>query len=329
MPRARQQDRPASPQQLFISVIPDLPKSSLSFILDLGNSGNMEIGDAAQMFGALGQESRLGVLRLLLARHPSGVSAGDLADSLSMPASTTSFHLSALEKAGLVENARQGRQVIYTVRTDALRDLLAFLTEACCGGQPELCADLVSLLPALPQKIEGVQPAFNVLFLCTRNSARSIMAEAILAKYGKNRFRAYSAGSDPAARPMPEVLEKLDAVGHDVSRLHAKSWERFIGPEAPRMDFVIALCDTLDGQECPDFGDAPLTAKWGMPDPAKFAGSAVERSTMLNELYASLYRRITAFINLPFPKLERMALKARLDEIGEGPIAALMRRKHA
>jgi arsenate reductase len=93
------------------------------------------------------------------------------------------------------------------------------------------------------------------------------------------------------------------------------------------MDFVIALCDTLDGQACPDFGDAALTAKWGLPDPAKFIGSPVERSTMLNELYASLYRRIMIFINLPFERLERMALKARLDEIGAGPLAALIRGK--
>lgn len=253
--------------------------------------------------------------------------AGELADKLSMPASTTSFHLSALEKAGLIENVRQGRQIIYSVRLDVLRELLGFLTEACCGGRPELCGDLVSLLPLVPAKAEGVQPAFNVLFLCTRNSARSIMAEAILDRAGKGRFRAYSAGSDPSEAPMPEVLEKLRAVGHDISGLHSKSWDRFIGLNAPRMDFVIALCDTLDGQACPDFGDAPLTAKWGMPDPAKFAGNPVERSTLLNELYASLYRRITIFINLPFPKLERMALKARLDEIGDGQIGALMRQR--
>lgn len=289
----------------------------------------MEISVAAQTFAALGQESRLGVLRLLLNQTPRGVPAGELAADLSMPPSTASFHLSALEKAGLVENVRQGRQMIYSVRTGALRELLGFLTEACCGGQPELCAELASLLPPIPEKIEGVQPAFNVLFLCTRNSARSIMAEAILGRAGKGRFRAYSAGSDPAAAPMPEVLEKLRTVGHDISGLHSKSWERFIGPDAPRMDFVIALCDTLDGQTCPDFGDAALSAKWGMPDPAKFAGSPVECSTMLNELYASLYRRIMIFINLPFPKLERMALKARLDHIGEGPVVAMIRRQEA
>lgn len=287
----------------------------------------MEISEASALFAALGQENRLAALRLLLAETPEGVPAGELADRLTMPASTSSFHLSALEKAGLIQSTRQGRQVIYSVRLRALRELLGFLTEACCGGQPELCAEMVSLLPPEPEEVIGVVPAFNVLFLCTRNSARSIMAEAILAKFGKGRFRAYSAGSDPAETPMAEVLEKLRAVGHDVSSLHSKSWERFIGPDAPRMDFVIALCDTLDGQACPDFGEAPLRAKWGLPDPAKFAGSPVECSTMLNELYASLYRRIMVFINLPFPKLERLALKTRLDEIGDGPIAALMRRQ--
>jgi protein-tyrosine-phosphatase/DNA-binding transcriptional ArsR family regulator len=287
----------------------------------------MEISVAAPMFGALSQESRLGALRLLLDKTPAGIAAGELADKLGLPPSTTSFHLSALEKAGLVEKARQGQQIIYTARPGALRELLGFLTEACCGGHPELC-DLMSLMPPEPEKVAGIVPAFNVLFLCTRNSARSIMAEAILNQV-KGRFRAYSAGSRPGDAPMPEVIEKLREVGHDVSRLHSKSWERFLGPDAPRMDFVIALCDTLDGQACPEFGDAPLTAKWGLPDPAKFTGSPVERSTMLNELYASIYRRIQIFINLPFAKLERMALKARLDEIGEGPIAALMRRREA
>ena len=168
-------------------------------------------------------------------------------------------------------------------------------------------------------------PAFNVLFLCTRNSARSIMAEAILARIGAGRFNAYSAGSDPAEVPMPEVTAKLQALGHDVSALHCKSWDMFTGRDAPRVDFVIALCDTLDNQICPDFGDKAVTGAWPMPDPAKFTGSAAERSTLLNELYASLRRRIEIFISLPFSALDRMALRARLDEIGEGPVGVLAR----
>jgi protein-tyrosine-phosphatase len=283
----------------------------------------MESSEAAQIFGALAQESRLGVLRLLLAQGPNGLSAGELADRLGMPGSTTSFHLSALEAAGLISATRRGRQMIYAVRIMALRELLVFLTEACCGGRPELCGDIAELLPPLIEESHSMTPAFNVLFVCTQNSARSIMAESILAKVGGDRFRAYSAGSEPAARPMPEVIDKLRALGHDVAGLHCKSWNVFTGPDAPRMDFLITLCDTKDGQTCPDFGDKVVTGAWSLPDPAKFTGSGAERTALLNELYAGLYRRITIFTNLPFATLERMALKARLDEIGLGPVGVL------
>ena len=161
-------------------------------------------------------------------------------------------------------------------------------------------------------------PAFNVLFLCTHNSARSIMAEAILAKIGGARFHAYSAGSDPAPSPNPEVMEKLAHLGHDTSALRSKDWQEFTGPDAPRMDFVITLCDAPHGQMCPDFGELAVTAAWPLPDPAKFGGSPVECAALLNELYASLHRRLAIFTALPFAALDRMALKARLDEIGGG-----------
>ena len=285
----------------------------------------MEANDAARIFGALAQSSRLEVMTLLLAQGPNGLSAGELAERLGTPASTTSFHLSALERAGLISATRQGRQIIYAVRIIALRELLVFLTEACCGGRPELCGDIAELLPPLPEESPSMTPAFNVLFVCTHNSARSIMAEAILAKVGGDRFRAYSAGSEPGARPMPEVIDKLRALGHDVSALHCKSWNVFTGPDAPRVDFLITLCDTQDSQSCPDFGDRVVTGVWSLPDPAKFTGSKIERTALLNELYASLHRRIMIFINLPFATLERMALKARLDEIGLGRVGTLAR----
>ena len=285
----------------------------------------MEMSAASRIFAALSQESRLAVLRLLLAQGASGMAAGELAGRLGMPASTSSFHLSALQRAGLVAATRQGRQIIYAARIAALRELLAFLTETCCGGRPELCGDLAALLPVSFEERNPMTPAFNVLFLCTRNSARSIIAEAIVNRFAGERFRAYSAGSDPAAAPMPAVLEKLRALGHDVSGLHSKSWRLFAGPEAPRLDFVIGLCDTFDGQACPDFGDKAVTASWSLPDPAKFTGAGAEREAMLNELYGSLYRRIMIFINLPFDKLDRMAVRGRLDEIGAGPAGALAR----
>jgi protein-tyrosine-phosphatase/DNA-binding transcriptional ArsR family regulator len=285
----------------------------------------MESSEVAPIFAALAQESRLEVLRLLIGSGPNGLPAREISGRLAIPASTTSFHLAALERVGLIRATRQGRQIIYALRVMALRELIAFLTEACCGGQPELCGDLARLLPLPAEEGDTITPAFNVLFLCTHNSARSIMAEAILTRYGGDRFRPYSGGSEPVKAPMPEVLHKLHVLGHDVAGLHSKSWQAFTGPQAPRLDFVIGLCDILDGQTCPDFGDKAVTGIWSLPDPAKFRGRGAEREAMLNELYASLYRRIMIFINLPFDKLDRMAVRARLDEIGAGPVGVLAR----
>ena len=275
----------------------------------------MESSQVAQIFGALAQETRLAVLRLLLTAGPSGLPAGEIVERLGLPPSTTSFHLGALERAGLTQSTRQRRQIIHAVRIPALRGLIAFLTETCCAGRPELCGDIARLLPEAAAENLPMTPAFNVLFLCTRNSARSLMAEAILNKIGGSRFRAYSAGSEPAPAPMADVIRKLEALGHDVSGLHTKSWTAFQHPDAPRIDFVIALCDILDGQHCPDFGDSVVTGSWPLPDPAKFRGSEAERSLLLNELYTSLDRRIGIFISLPFEKLDRMALGKRVDEI--------------
>lgn len=281
----------------------------------------MEIDAAAQIFAALSQETRLAVLRLLVTAGPNGLPAGDISGQLGLPASTASFHLAALERAGLLQATRQSRHIRYAVRFAALRALLSFLTDTCCAGRPELCGDLTGLLPT--EESHAMTAAFNVLFLCTHNSARSLIAEAILRELGGGRFNAYSAGSDPAAAPMPELVERLRALGHETASLYPKSWNLFAGATAPRLDFVIALCDVLQGQTCPDFGQVALTASWPLPDPAKFSGNAAEKATLLNELYASLRRRLTIFVSLPFASLDRIALKARLDEIGGGQVAAL------
>ncbi len=286
----------------------------------------MESSDAAIAFGALSQETRLDLLRLLLAEGAKGLPAGDLGARIGVPPSTLSFHLAALERAGLTQSTRQGRHIVHAVRIAGLRGLLGFLTETCCGGQPELCGDLARLLPPFPDEDTKMTPAFNVLFLCTHNSARSILAEAIMNKIGDGRFHAYSAGSDPAAAPNPEVIAKLHAFGHETGGLQSKSWDEFTGSSAPRMDFVITLCDMLEEGACPDFGTVPVTAAWPLPDPAKFTGSAVERSALLNELYASLNRRIGIFANLPFASVDRLAIKTRLDEIGgTNPVPARAR----
>ncbi len=276
----------------------------------------MEAKEAALGFGVLAQETRLRLVRVLAARGASGMPAGEVAALLRVAPSTLSFHLGALEQAGLIRSTRQGRHIIYAVRFAGLRALLSYLTETCCAGRPELCGDLARLLPDNLEEEATVEAAFNVLFVCTRNSARSIMAEAILEKVGRGKFNAYSAGSDPASQPMPEVLDRLLMMGHDVSRLHSKSWNDFNRPDAPRMDFVLTLCDPADNETCPDLGTRPITATWPFPDPAKFSGTEVERTALLNHLYGMIRRRLESFTNLPFGALERIALKARLEELG-------------
>ncbi len=282
----------------------------------------MDSEKAALGFTALGQTTRLDLLRLLLARGPNGLAAGDIAAALGVTPSTLSFHLRALDQAGLIRPTRQGRSLVYAAQVAALRELLAFVADACCEGQPERCGDLAALLS--PKAEEAPMSVFNVLFLCSRNSARSVMAEAILNKLGEGRFRAYSAGSEPSPEgPMPEVIAQLSALGHDVSALSSKSWNLFMEPDAPRMDFVITLCDILAGQVCPDFGETMITAAWPMPDPAKFTGNAAERATLLNELYAGLHRRIGIFASLPIAALDRIALKARLDELASPNVTSV------
>jgi arsenate reductase len=279
----------------------------------------METDEAAFAFAALGQATRLDLLRVLLDAGPNGVAAGELANRLGVPSSTLSFHLRALDQAGLIAATRQGRSLVYAVQFARLRALLAFLVEACCGGEPDRCGDLGRMLDTITRdKSIMSQPAFNVLFLCTHNSARSIMAEAILDKIGRPRFEGWSAGSDPRPDgPLPEVLALLKTLGHDISDLRSKSWNELTGPDAPRMDFVITLCDTLQGQTCPDFGATTITGAWPLPDPSKFSGTAAERATLLNEVYAGLRRRLEAFISLPVASLDRIALKARVDELAD------------
>lgn len=274
----------------------------------------MEIDSATAMLSALAQETRLELFRMLGAQGATGLAAGDIAHRLKIPASTASFHLTAMERAGLLQATRQGRSVIYAVRHFAVRELMAFLAEPLGETLPGMREDIAAMLPA--PAIAWMQPAFNVLFLCTANAARSIMAEAILNRVGAGRFNAYSAGSAPASGPNPIVIARLAALGHDTASLRSKRWDDFARREAPRMDFVIALCDTLDGQACPDFGQRAITCSWPLPDPAKFGGSPVEQATMLNELYASLLRRILIFINLPFSALDRLAVQRRMDELG-------------
>jgi protein-tyrosine-phosphatase/DNA-binding transcriptional ArsR family regulator len=279
----------------------------------------MDETGAIDRLASLAQPTRLAVVRRLLAAYPGCVTAGDLARACRAPHNTMSTHLSTLIRAGLVQVERAGRTMNYRADVKAFRGLVTFLSSDCCNGRPDLCGNIARLIPKDEEerKERFMTPAFNVLFLCTRNSARSIIAEALLDRLGTGRFNAYSAGSEPAHEPMPEVIDRLKHLGHDVSKLRCKSWNEFTGPNAPRMDFVIALCDAPQGQVCPDLGEKFVNSAWPLPDPADFTGSPAERVTLLNELYAMVRRRLEIFTSLPLASLDRMALKKRLDEIGD------------
>jgi protein-tyrosine-phosphatase len=159
-------------------------------------------------------------------------------------------------------------------------------------------------------------PPFNVLFLCTGNSARSIMAEAILNKLGEGKFRAYSAGSTPAGRVNPHALDLLSSLGHDTSGLRSKSWNEFAKPDAQNFDFIFTVCDNAAGGACPVWPGHPMTAHWGIPDPAAAKGSEAEIATAFREAYRMLFQRIGTFTNLPLRGLDDMSLRHRLREIG-------------
>jgi arsenate reductase len=157
---------------------------------------------------------------------------------------------------------------------------------------------------------------YNVLFLCTGNSARSIIAEAILNKIGEGRFRAYSAGSQPKGEVNPHTIRLLRGLGYDTSGVRSKSWDEFAGPEAPQFDFIFTVCDSAAGESCPIWPGRPTTAHWGIPDPAAVEGSESDIAAAFNDAYRMLHRRISVFTALPIEALDDVSLKEKLQEIG-------------
>lgn len=158
---------------------------------------------------------------------------------------------------------------------------------------------------------------FNVLFLCTRNSARSVIAEAILNHVGKGRFRAFSAGSHPSGEIDPFVRELLEHEGLPVSELRSKSWEEFSKPGSPPMDFVITVCDKAAGEACPAWPGQPMTAHWGIEDPAAVAGDDQVRRHAVEMALRLLNHRIVLFVSLPLAQLDALSLQHQLDDIGQ------------
>ena len=161
---------------------------------------------------------------------------------------------------------------------------------------------------------------YNVLFLCTGNSARSILAEAIMNRVGAPKFRAFSAGSMPTGKVNPYAIELLKKLHHPTDGLRSKSWEEFtrsVNPDAPELDFVFTVCDNAAGEVCPIWPGQPMSAHWGLPDPAAVQGTEAEIAVAFADTYRMLNNRIGIFVNLPLGKLDRLSLQKRLDGIGQ------------
>lgn len=277
----------------------------------------MDINTAISAFATLGHAGRLAVFRLLMRHAPHGVRPTEIAAALDLKQNTLSHHLSDLERAGLIRSERQGRSLFYSVDLARAGSLVTYLVEDCCRGRPDICVGLPH--PAsdqfLPPKRQQMRP-FNVLFVCTSNSARSIFAEAFLNDLGQGRFRAYSAGTAPRGAPHPRAMEVLARAGLPTDALRSKHLAAFEGADAPQMDFVFTVCDRAASEDCPPWPGHPLSAHWGIADPVRATGNEAEQALAFATAFDALRRRIAAFVALPIAELEKITLQGRIDEIG-------------
>ena len=260
----------------------------------------------------LGHPQRLALFRLLIRRYPDRVPAGELAGALGLKPSTLSAYLSALMQAGLVSQERAATSLRYAIDMEEVRRTFDYLLLDCCRGRPELC---------LPAALKGAPTMtdrkYNVLFICTGNSARSIFAEAILRKEAGDRFNVYSAGTRPQSSLNPFALDVLRQKGHDIAVLRAKNVAEFQGPDAPGFDFVFTVCNQAANEDCPAWTGQPVSAHWGMPDPVKAEGTEAQKSLAFQQAYGALQNRIRAFAALPIASLDRISLQKAVDAIAQ------------
>lgn len=267
----------------------------------------------------LSHPQRMAVFRLLMRRCPDELPAGEIAEVLALKPSTASVYLSALTQTNLISQRRDGTRLLYAINLNTARDVVAGLFLDCCRGRADICppyvSDLLKSISPTPTK------TFNVLFVCTGNSARSIFAETLLRDLAGDTFTAYSAGTAHRSDLNPLAVKMLTSKGHDVSPLRSKNVIEFQGPDAPKMDFVFTVCDRAANEECPTWPGQPVSGHWGMPDPVKASGIEAEKRLAFQQTYGALRNRITTFTSLPFAQLDRATLQQRVDEIGKDPIS--------
>ncbi|MBY5986749.1 helix-turn-helix domain-containing protein [Roseovarius atlanticus] len=262
----------------------------------------------------LGHPQRMAVFRLLMRRYPDAVPATELAHALDLKPNTLSTYVNALVQAGLITRTRQGTSLRYSVDMTAMRQTLDYLIGDCCRGRPDACsATSLHTLLGVPQMTDR---KYNVLFICTGNSARSIFAESLLRAEAGDRFNAYSAGTKPRSELNPFALDVLQQKGHDTSVLEAKNVAVFQPPDAPQFDFVFTVCDQAANEDCPAWTGQPVSAHWGMPDPVKADGTDAQKALAFQQAYGALQNRIKAFTSLSLDSLDRISLQKAVDDIG-------------
>lgn len=277
----------------------------------------MEQNRATHAFATLGHPGRMAVFRLLMRFAPQGVRPTEIAEALGLKQNTLSHHLADLTASGLVQVTRMGRSLYYAVDLDTTEGLIGYLALDVGRARPDLIAPLLSAQKdTVHMDRTLLDTDFNVLFICSGNSARSIFAEALLRDLGKGKFQAFSAGTRPNTELNPFALDILQRNGHDISGLRSKHISEFQQPGSIVMDFVFTVCDTAAAEECPPWPGQPITGHWGLPDPVKATGTDAEKALVFAQTYAALRRRIMAFVELPFASLSRMSLQSRVDAIG-------------
>lgn len=268
-----------------------------------------------ERFTLLGHAGRMAVFRLLMRRYPDALAAGEIAAILGTKPSTLSVYLAALTRADLISQTREGTSLRYRIRMETTRTLVDFLYLDCCRGRPDLCPP--DSLSVINGPTPMTQKKFNVLFICSGNSARSVFAEAILREEAGDRFNAYSAGTLPNSELNPLAVEMLKTKGHDIGPLRSKHVIEFQGKDAPALDFVFTVCDRAANEECPPWAGQPMTAHWGMPDPAKAKGTEAQRRLAFQQAYGMMRNRILGFAALPLDTLDRVSLQAAVDELAD------------
>jgi protein-tyrosine-phosphatase/DNA-binding transcriptional ArsR family regulator len=279
------------------------------------DASRLDSPDAVALLGALAQPTRLEIFRLLMRYRPHGLAAGDIGRLLAVAHNTLSTHLGVLEQVGLLASRREGRHIIFAAQAPRADALLGFLSEACCSERPPACVAEVAPVPARREFLASARP-LRVLVICTGNSARSIMAEAVLNREGLGRIQAFSCGSRPREEPHPLAIGLLDELGYDTAGMRSKSWSEFLEPGAPDLDLVITVCDDAADDVCPTFPGVPMRVHWGLDDPAAVSGPQAARRAAFLQSYRDLTARVTAFVNLPLESMALSELEAELNAIG-------------